>query len=67
MKEKIREIVSKEYSNTLGIVAYKNNRKVYEEYFNGANSDEAVHAFSITKSVVSILIGIAIDKGYIEG
>ena len=66
MKEKIREIVCKEYDNTLGIVAYKNNKKVYEEYFNGANSDEAVHAFSITKSVVSILIGIAIDKGYIE-
>ena len=67
MKEKIREIVYKEYGNTLGIVAYKNNKKVYEEYFNGANGDEAVHAFSITKSVVSLLIGIAIDKGYIEG
>lgn len=36
MKEKIREIVSKEYDNTLGIVMYKNNQKVYEEYFSGA-------------------------------
>lgn len=66
MRNKIREVVCKEYGNTLGIVAYKNDKKVYEEYFNGANSDEAVHAFSVTKSVVSLLIGIAIDKGYIE-
>ena len=67
MKERIRRIVSKEYENTLGIVAYKNNQKVYEEYFKGANHNEAVHAFSVTKSVVSILIGIAIDKGYMKG
>ncbi|MBQ2938457.1 MAG: serine hydrolase [Clostridia bacterium] len=66
MKEKIRKIVCEEYSNTLGIVAYKNNKKVYEEYFNNANKDESVHTFSIAKSVVSILIGIAIDKGYIK-
>ena len=67
MKEKIKKIVSKEYNNTLGIVAYMNTQKVYEAYFNGADSSEAVHAFSVTKSVVSILIGIAIDKGYLEG
>lgn len=66
MKDKIKQIVCEEYSNTLGIVAYKNNKKVYEEYFNGANKDESVHTFSIAKSVVSILIGIAIDKGYIK-
>jgi len=28
--------------------------------------DESIHTFSIAKSVVSILIGIAIDKGYIK-
>lgn len=66
MKEKIRDIVYEEYDNTLGIVVYKDNKKVYEEYFNGANKDESVHTFSIAKSVVSILIGIAIDKGYIQ-
>lgn len=67
MREKIREVVRKEYENTLGIVMYKNNQKVYEEYFNGADQEESVHTFSIAKSVVSILIGIAIDKGFIDG
>ena len=66
MEEKIRLAVYEDYSNILGIIAYKDNEKVYEEYFNNANSDESVHAFSMCKSLVSILIGIAIDKGYIE-
>lgn len=66
MKEQIKNIVSQEYTNILGIVTYKNNKKVYEEYFNESNKDESVHIFSITKSVVSLLIGIAIDKGYIK-
>ncbi len=65
MKDKIRQVVCEQYSNTLGIIAYKDNKKVYEEYFNNANKDESIHTFSIAKSVVSILIGIAIDKGYI--
>lgn len=66
MKDRIRDIVSKEYSNTLGIVMHKDNEKVFEEYFSGTDKDESVHTFSIAKSVVSILVGIAIDKGYIE-
>ena len=66
MKEKIRLAVAEQYSNILGIIAYKDNEKVYEEYFRGATKDESVHAFSMCKSLVSILIGIAIDKGYIE-
>ena len=65
--EKIREVVGKEYANTLGIIAYKNGEKVIEEYFKGAHENESVHTFSIVKSVVAILVGIAIDKGYLEG
>ena len=34
---KIREIIGKEYANTLGIIAYKNGEKVMEEYFEGAH------------------------------
>ena len=52
MEEKIRLVVAEEYSNILGIVAYKDNEKVYEEYFRGATKDESVHAFSMCKSLV---------------
>ena len=64
--EKIREVIKKDYSNTLGVVVYKNGRKVMEQYFKGAHKDESVHTFSVVKSIVAILVGIAIDKGYIE-
>lgn len=65
--EKIREIVGKEYANTLGMVVYKNGEKVIDEYFNGATAEESVHTFSVVKSIVAILVGIAIDQGYLEG
>lgn len=64
--DKIRDIVGKEYANTLGIIAYKDGEKVIEEYFQDANAEESVHTFSIVKSIVGILVGIAIDQGYIE-
>lgn len=44
----------------------KNGIKLYENYFNGYTADNAVHVFSVTKSVFSALIGIAIDKGLIK-
>ena len=66
MVEQIRQAIGAEYANTLGLVVYKNGEIVLEEYFKGANREESVHTFSIVKSIVAILIGIAIDKGYIE-
>ncbi len=66
MVKQIRQAIAAEYANTLGLVVYKNGEIVLEEYFNGANREESVHTFSIVKSIVAILIGIAIDKGYIE-
>jgi len=66
MVKQIRQAIAAEYANTLGLVVYKNGEIVLEEYFNGANREESVHTFSIVKSIVAILIGIAIDKGYIK-
>ncbi len=42
------------------------SEKVYEGYFNGYTADDTIHIASVTKSVVSALIGIALDKGYIK-
>ncbi len=47
MEEKIRLAVAEEYDNILGIIAYKDNEKVYEQYFKGSTKDESVHAFSM--------------------
>ena len=67
MTEKIREVIEKKYSNTLGVVVYKSGEIILEEYFSGADRNESVHTFSMVKSIVAVLVGIAIDKGFIKG
>lgn len=54
------------FSNVDSIIVVKNGYIVKEAYF-GLYGQEDIHAiWSITKSVTSILIGIAIDEGYID-
>lgn len=62
----LEEAINRDYSNTAGIVVLKNGRTVYENYFNNCTSASPIHVFSVTKSIISILTGIAIDKGYIR-
>lgn len=45
----------------------RNGYIVFEKYLNPENNQSSLHSiYSCTKSVLSALIGIAIDKGYIE-
>lgn len=68
-EERVVELEKKiqaKYSNITGIVIQQNGEKLYENYPNGHTDTQTFHVFSVTKSIVSILIGIAIDKGYIR-
>jgi CubicO group peptidase (beta-lactamase class C family) len=40
---------------------------IAEEYFNGAAADSLEQVWSVTKSIVSILTGIALERGDLEG
>ncbi len=62
----LETVICSDYSNTAGIIVQKNGIRVYERYFNGYTSDTAFHVFSVSKSIISVLIGIAVDKGYIR-
>lgn len=62
----LESAIRSDYSNIAGIVVLKNGEKIYERSFYGYTSDTAFHVFSVTKSVLSVLIGIAIDKGLIK-
>ncbi|MRI01687.1 serine hydrolase [Kriegella sp. EG-1] len=48
------------------VLIIKNNELIIEEYFNGTNINKPHDLRSATKSIQSILMGIAIDQGYIE-
>ena len=53
----------------LGTVAYliiKNDSLWYEKYFDGYNEKSYSNSFSIAKSIVTAVLGRAIDEGYIE-
>ena len=65
-KEELHNIVEEEQPNICQIVAMKNNEIVYNDTWNNYKQDDNVHIASVTKSIMSILIGIAIDKGIIE-
>lgn len=65
-KEELHKFIEEKQPNICQIVAYKNNVKVYSDYWNDYNETDTVHIMSVTKSIVSLLIGIAIDKGQIK-
>jgi CubicO group peptidase (beta-lactamase class C family) len=48
------------------VLLVKNNQLIIEEYFNGQTVSEQHDLRSVTKSIRSILLGIAIDRGFIE-
>ena len=54
-----------DYKNIAGMQISYDGAVIYEKYWNGCNADKRIHIYSVTKSIVSALIGNAIDKGYI--
>lgn len=53
-------------NKTLAFLIIRNDSLVYENYFDGYNALEPIPSFSISKSVVSALTGIAIAEGKIK-
>ncbi|MBD3724631.1 MAG: serine hydrolase [Flavobacteriaceae bacterium] len=53
-------------NNTIAFIVVKNDTIQYEKYFGNYNRQSIVPSFSMAKSVLSILIGCAIDDGYIQ-
>lgn len=54
-------------SNICQICAVKNGEMVYSDNWHGFQFDSAVNVMSVTKGVMAILTGIAVDKGFIKG
>lgn len=63
----LERIIGKKYRNLDGLVVQEKGMTVYKKYFNGNDDSSTFHIFSATKSIVCILLGIAIEKGLIKG
>lgn len=62
----LNTIIKREYGNIAGLLIKKDNNIIYENYYNGFNDKSTIHVASVTKSIISILIGIAINQGCIK-
>ena len=62
----LEAMINQNYPNIAGICVKKNGGNVYENHFHGYTAANSFHVFSVTKSVFSTLIGIAIDQRHIK-
>lgn len=60
------KFIQSHHKNITGIVVVYQNKVVLETYYNDGSVNDASHVASVTKSIISALIGIAIDKGFIK-
>jgi CubicO group peptidase (beta-lactamase class C family) len=66
MLSNLDSIIKMQYTNIEGILILQDGYILHEKYYHGKNKENKFHVASVTKSVLSALIGIAIDKGYIK-
>ncbi|WP_236339913.1 serine hydrolase domain-containing protein [Paenibacillus plantiphilus] len=67
--EKLYELdpmIKAQYSNLNGIVVVHKGYIAFEQYYNCCGPNDTYHVASVTKSITSALIGIAIDRGSIN-
>ncbi len=53
-------------NKTVAFLVVKNDTLIYEKYFSGYSDTSIIPSFSISKPIISALVGIAIDQGYIQ-
>lgn len=61
------EVAREPHHDLKGIVIVRNGRVAGEQYFNGDSVDTLHDIRSATKSITSLLMGIAIQKGLVHG
>lgn len=62
-----QRIIDGKFRGIHSVIIAKNGALVHEAYFKEYDRDSLHRIHSITKSITSALIGIAVEKGFIEG
>ena len=55
-------IYARGFGQIHSLIILKNDKLVYEHYFNGYTQEDLHHVYSVTKSVTSALVGLAVDR-----
>lgn len=64
-KQQLHSFIIENQPNICQIAAYRGGEKVYSDEWNDYKPDDCTHIMSATKSVVALLVGIAVDRGEI--
>jgi CubicO group peptidase (beta-lactamase class C family) len=56
-----------EFQKITSVLVARHGRLAHESYFGGFDRESLMNTRSATKSVTSVLVGIAIDKGFLAG
>jgi CubicO group peptidase (beta-lactamase class C family) len=59
----VRQIRRGDYGRITSLLVVRNGRLVVEEYFNGSSASQPHTVQSVTKSVTSLLVGLAVHAG----
>jgi CubicO group peptidase (beta-lactamase class C family) len=66
IKEMVEKIADETYKNIHSVLIVKDGKLVVEEYFYEYDRNKLHQLRSTTKSVISALVGIAVEKGFIK-
>jgi CubicO group peptidase (beta-lactamase class C family) len=66
LKKAVTKINNGEYGRIHSLLIARNNYLIMEEYFSGYERDDFHPVYSVTKSITSALIGIALKQGKIN-
>ncbi|QGK74009.1 serine hydrolase [Flavobacterium sp. SLB02] len=66
LRQMTDSISGNHYKAIHSVLISRNDQVVYEQYFNGYKRDSLHDSRSSFKSITSLLVGIAIDKGFIK-
>ncbi|EJR54103.1 hypothetical protein IIM_02159 [Bacillus cereus VD107] len=64
--EQLDCMIKEDYKNINGMLVVQKDNVIFEKYYNGHGSGDTFHVASVTKTIISALIGICVDKGYIK-
>jgi CubicO group peptidase (beta-lactamase class C family) len=67
LEQFLSAVISGEAGDIHSLLLARDGKLVVEEYFHGWDADDLHRVASVTKSVDSLLVGIAIDRGEIAG
>ena len=60
------QTAAKENKSTFSLLVKQNGNPIIQDFYNGKNENSLVNVQSVTKSLMTILIGIAIEEGSIK-